>query len=219
MANRILSSLMLTALTGCGGGGDSTPPAAIPTASTASCATIALYGDSTDDGTDGSTRAHASIDPTAALQTLMDTRFGAGKVVVTNKAVGGTSSGDLVAVSPAFTLAVINFGINDSLHGVPIADYKANLRKLYRPGVVFKTPNPIYGEAYTSAPADDSAYVQAMREVSVELGAPLIDTNAYVLSLQDWRSLLPDGVHPTTVLYGLIAQNSMATLVPLTACK
>lgn len=201
--DQVMCFLPALFLAACGGGGDSVDQTQ---AAAAACrpVTVALYGDSTD----------AAPEARTSLQTLMDSRFGAGRVVVSTKAVSGTTSSDLPAVGGE-SLAVVNFGINDARAFASIDTYKANLRRLYRPGVIFKTPNPIWGHTYDPTDVDDQAYVQAMREVATELDAPLIETNGYVLGLQDWHALVADGLHPTPVLYGKIAEGSMSTLAPL----
>jgi lysophospholipase L1-like esterase len=171
---------------------------------------IALYGDSTNEGIDGSTKKLASVTPAQALQTALERRFGAGRVLVVNRAISGTTSRDLAATDRTFDLVVINFGINDARLGVPLDEYRANLLALRRPGLVLKTPNPLHSRPYSS-----DAHAQAMREVAKSIGAPLIDTHAHVGGLLDWRRMVPDGVHPNAELYGLVAEDSARVLAPL----
>lgn len=202
MAAKILLAALTATLvtcTACGGGGGDAGPAAPVAVAVSACPTVAFYGDST------------AVGLAPAMQAALDARFGAGRVVLANRAVSGTTSSDLAAVGDE-PIAVVNFGINDSRRPFAIADYKANLRRLYRPGVVFKTPNPIWGHQYDPADVDDQAYAQAMREVAAEVGAKLIDTNAYVLGLQDWPALVPDGLHPSAALYQVIAQQTVQAL-------
>src|SRR6185369_4285201 len=202
------ASALLSLLTACGGGGSG--PQQEPAAVKCAGVSIALYGDSTNDGVDGATHQRAQPDPQHALQAELDAALGPNRVGVSNRAISGSASADLRAISAEFDVAVVNFGINDAKLGVPLATYRANLRRLYRPGVVYKTPNPIWGEAYDVQP-----YAAAMRDVATELGAPVIETNGFVLGIDHWQAMVPDHLHPTAELYQLIAKETLQVVAPL----
>jgi lysophospholipase L1-like esterase len=193
-----------TALAACGGGGDTQvqPPTCTPRV-----VRVQVFGDSVN-------RAHAPY-----LQAELDRRFGAGAVLVDNRAVGGTTSEQLVtgtdglnAPWPGSVVAdvvLVNHGINDAYAplGVTIERYRANLRTLASApaAVILQTPSPTTAAVYDSAPR-----AAAMREVAAETGAQLADVQAYVLGLPGWTVYLPDGIHPDANLHGLIARDVTA---------
>jgi lysophospholipase L1-like esterase len=202
-AIRVSATLVISLLlAACGGGADGEGNVAEKT--TAVCtgsASVALLGDSTmlTDGSAG-----------PAMVAVFDREFGAGRVKVTNLAVGGSVSGQLVAAFPSekFDIVVDNHGINDCRLGVPVADYTANMRKLVDLGVnVIETQNPI-------ATHDCGAYQNAAAKVAEEAGVPLIDTESFVSAMPDWKVNTPDGVHPNQGLYTKIATNRAAELLP-----
>lgn len=168
---------------------------------------IALYGDSTNEGIDGATKKLASVTPAQALQKALERQIGPGRASVSGLAVSGTTSADITDTDPAFDLVVVNFGINDARLGVPLDAYRSNLIRLRRPGLVLKTPNPLHSRPYSS-----DAHAQVMRDVARSIGAPLIDTHAFVLGLPNWQRLVPDGAHPSVDLYRLIAEHSAQEL-------
>ncbi|MDB5820192.1 MAG: lipolytic protein family [Rhizobacter sp.] len=222
----LVASLLVTA---CGTAGHDR---IVDRPSVASCApkvvTLQLFGDSTMYGVDSITRSQAIPSPAQNLQAAMDARFGVGAVRVTLNAVSGTDSAQLLAgtdglnrpwpQSVSADLVVVNHGINDTdpARGISIDRYEANLRRLVALSpapVVFETPNPMKG---TNERLD--AFAQRMRDVAGSLALPVADTNTYVRTVPDWESFLPDYVHPTAAMYGLIVGNSLApVLVPLVA--
>lgn len=125
------------------------------------------------------------------------------------RAVGGTRSGMLLLGIDGMNTpwpgpvhaprVVINHGMNDARPWarIPIAKYKANLRRLVREApaeVILETPNP------STYPGRDTApYAQAMREVAAELGVQLIDVFSCFQQLPDWQNELTDQVHPSEV--------------------
>ncbi len=62
-----------------------------------------------------------------------------------------------------------------------------------------------------------------MREVAAEKGRPVIDVSAYVRSLQGWEAMVPDGVHPSELLYQQITQHKvgpeLAAMVAPLVCR
>jgi lysophospholipase L1-like esterase len=217
-------ALAALAIAACGGGGSdpapSTPPDAAPTCKPV--VTVQLFGDSTqwlafDDG---------------AIQAVLAARFG-NRVIVTNQAVPGTTSAELVAgtdgLNPPWPgnltadVAIVNHGINDASHHTPEADYAANLRAFAAGNgvtrVVLETPNPV-----ASWHTQNDAYTAIGREVAADTGTPLADVQAYVLGLPDWVQLLnDDGVHPSPELQRLIAENvtgpALAPIIERILCR
>lgn len=226
------AALVLAAtLVACGGGGGDSgtgagvdsPRGALQTAEISGCRTVRvqLFGDSTQYGQDGRTGTRASTTPGSALQAAMDARFGAGRVAVETRAVGGSTSTRLRDGTDGLNQAwpgsvdadivVVNHGINDALQGLPLETYADNLRALgTAPAarVLFETPNPVH-----DVPASTTAYAQRMRDVAAERALPLIDTEAFVLAQANWRALVPDGLHPTAALYARIGAGPLADAV------
>ena len=218
------------ALTGCGGGGESSAPA-LETAAAPVCnhvVKIQLFGDSTMWGyLAGGNGARAAVYPELALQQEMDQRFGYGAVVVSTRAVSGTTSGHLLAGTDGANkpwpqsvdadIAVVNHGINDVAWGVTHEVYRDHLEQFAASPVqmVFQTPLP------TSTAKTD--YAQIMRDVANYRGIPIADARAYVQSLPDWWQYATDGVHATSEGYSAVTRNALApVLFPLVAaarCK
>lgn len=108
---------------------------------------------------------------------------------------------------------VLNYGMNDGASAMPIATYKANLRKMadVHARVVFETPNP-------STHYDVAPYAQAMREVAAESRADVIDTYACMLKRSDWYNLLYDGTHPTPEGLQYIVETCVAPVITQLGC-
>lgn len=191
MAPWLILGLVLF-LVACGGGGNAKP---------ATERTLQLFGDSTQRN----------------MAPLFVARFGAR---VESRAVGSTTTQMLLdgtdGKNPPWPgactadVVMVNHGLNDAgtvLH-VALDQYRANLRRLASAPtlVVFETPNPI--DPLQASPAaqgiDVDVYADAVRQVGAELGVRVIDVHRYVLSLQDWRDHIPDGVHPDQVLMARI---------------
>jgi hypothetical protein len=100
--------------------------------------------------------------------------------------------------SVAAEIVVINHGINDAKRHT---NYAANLQAFVGPGVVFETPNPVYGKNFDTA--ENAALMR-------KIGTGTIDVHGYVSTLPNWQAMVPDGVHPDAALHALIAQNVMA---------
>lgn len=208
---RFLALLFPLALVGCGGGGSSDPARPAVVVCTPAFVTIALYGDSTQAGFDGS--ALVLKTPTILLQEDLDSRFGRGSTLVVNHGVGSTTALDLIrgdGVNQPWPkgvqadLVVDNHGINDATNYADVTVYKAALRTIAMSSpvpLIFETPNQVHG-------ADTGLYAQAMREVAQEFGLPVADVNPY-LSL----GLLSDWAHPSQEGYDLLVKNILAPVV------
>jgi lysophospholipase L1-like esterase len=222
-----LPALLLSViLVACGGGGSDAPPTEAPS----TCTPIAqvrvqLFGDSTMVGYTAETDAAAQHAPVVMLQQILDARFGAGATLVTVRAMGGTTSGELLngtdTVNQAWPksvdadIVVINHGINDLTHVGNVATYRANLQALAAntagAKLVLETPNVV-------AEHDLSPYAQAMRDVAKAAGAPVADTFAFTSALPDWHARLSDWAHPRDAFYQQIVTTSLApAVVPVVA--
>jgi len=182
---------------------------------------IQLFGDSTQWGYDGKTEQAVAQPPVALLQAAMDARFGAGAVVVSERAVPGTTSGQLLNGTDGRNrpwprevdadIVVVNHALNDSNEHVPLATYERQLAALHP--TVFETPNAITVD-WPAPP-----YVAAMRKVAAAQHAPVADVDAWMRAQPNWKSLLSeDGLHPTQAGYReIVLKVLMPTLEPLVA--
>jgi lysophospholipase L1-like esterase len=182
---------------------------------------IQLFGDSTQWGYDSKTEQPVAQPPVAVLQSAMDARFGAGAVIVTERAVPGTTSGQLLAGTDGRNrpwprevdadIVVVNHALNDSNEHVPLATYERQIAAL-RP-TVFETPNAITVD-WPAPP-----YVAAMRKVAAAQHAPVADVDAWMRAQPNWKSLLSDdGLHPSQAGYReIVLKVLMPTLEPLVA--
>ncbi len=180
---------------------------------------IQLFGDSTQWGYDAKTDQPVAQPPVAVLQSAMDARFGAGAVIVTERAVPGTTSGQLLAGTDGRNrpwprevdadIVVVNHALNDSNEHVPLATYERQLAALHP--TVFETPNAITVD-WPAPP-----YVAAMRKVAAAQHAPVADVDAWMRAQPNWKSLLSDdGLHPTQDGYReIVLKVLMPTLEPL----
>jgi hypothetical protein len=180
---------------------------------------VQMYGDSTQD------RAYRF----GNLEAELIARFGSGRVMLVNQAVGGTDSTQLVAGTDKRNLPwpqnvsadilMMKHGANDAWRHIPLDTFTADMRLFaQQQPIVLETPNP-WNHAAVSPEVDETPpYADAIRAVAEETGSPLADTRAYVLSLPGWGSMLEDGVHQTPELDALIAKNVTApALAPIIA--
>jgi hypothetical protein len=214
----VLTAAFAACLVACGGGGGDPAPTQTQSACQDSV-TVQMYGDSTQD------RAFRF----GNLQHELDTRFGTGRVFLINQAVGGTDSTQLVAGTDkrnppwpqnvSGDILMMKHGANDAWRHIPIGTFSANLRLFaQQKPIVLETPNP-WNHAAVSPDVDETPpYADAIRAVGEEMGVPVADTRAYVLSLPGWGAMLDDGVHQTPELDALVAKNVTApALAPIIA--
>jgi lysophospholipase L1-like esterase len=193
---KLLTTTALCLLTACGGGGGGESLAQPAAASCISgrAVVVELFGDSTNITKDEVGNING---PGTNLQAYMDATFGPGQVVVRSKAIGGTTSQNLIdgqdrlntpwPTSKSGDVVLVNHGINDFFASTPLDAYRANLAAFVKAGAILQTPLPTYTH---------TEYPRVMREVAQATGADLIDLNAW-MSQQDWRAWTPDQLHPT----------------------
>jgi lysophospholipase L1-like esterase len=159
------------------------------------------------------------------VQAELDRRFGAGAVLVRNRAVPGSTSEQLVSgtdglnapwpASVAADVVLVNHGINDAYAPLGIAPerYRANMLALASgPAVVaLQTSSPT-----TAAVYDTAANAATVRDIAAQVRTPLADVQAYVLGLPNWQGHMPDGIHPNAVLHAMIARDvTVPAIAPL----
>lgn len=124
-----------------------------------------------------------------------------------------------MALSDA-NVVIINHAINDQWR-MDVDTYKACLSSLaikakaHGKKVIFETPNP----TRDAGPDSLGVYVNAMKAVAAQQGAPVIDQYNYLLSYLNGQSpytICPDGLHPSDGVYvmkGKYAANSFAAIM------
>jgi hypothetical protein len=161
-------------------------------------------------------------DGRAALQVVMDARFGKGIVTIENRAVGGTNSEQLIAGTDGLNLPwpqslkadiiIMNHAAND-LGRESMTQYQANLRIFGSAGtpILYQTPNAM-------ASQQNAPYAATIMVTAQSLRDPVADVFTYTSDLADWPTRLIDGTHPNPALYLEIVQKVQApALVPLVA--
>lgn len=193
---RLFSLLTAAALAACGGGAGSSP---FEPTQPASCATrvvsIAIIGDSTALGFNGTHGLPTDKGPQQLVQAAMDAEFGAGSTVVTDLAVSGTTALQVPHINA--DVGVIVDGINDMRTEMETpAQFQAAL--LASGATLVVTQNPIADRGWPEAD-----FVAAARSA----GLPVADVNAWMLAQPDWLSLLGDAFHPSNAGYAAIYTN------------
>jgi lysophospholipase L1-like esterase len=178
---------------------------------------IAFYGDSTIRGYKTHSGAQVAI---STPQAFAESLAPAWRVVVRNEGADSSRVEHLLAgtdgrhaawhaylPSSGVNIVIINHA---SKNGNPVAQYKADMRRVVRlarengKAVILMTPNPI-------SEGGLEPYVEAMRQLALEEKVPLIDVFAY---LKDYMArtgasiseLVPDGYHPADEVYVLIGK-------------
>jgi lysophospholipase L1-like esterase len=228
-------------MSACGGGGSTPAPQAASSseqpvpASKKSTVKIALYGDSTMWGTTykNGTYSQSPNNPTAALQTLLQAKYGPGVTVENHALPGSTAPENLWGQPPASInwatamaqssadIVVINLGINDAYApDEELADFTyclgqfVQIARQYGKTVVLQTSNPIN----TDHEAILGQLVAAEKALAAPLSVPLIDDWSVVqANIPNWQAHTPDNVHPDDGLYQYEATVAIATLAPLVA--
>jgi hypothetical protein len=151
-------------------------------------------------------------------QAALDQRYGAGAVVIDDRAVGGSYSQKLVDGTDGLNrpwpqdvtapITTMDHGLNDVVFSDEV--YRANLLKLVP--TVYVTPTTMRSTAGEAARAHHMAAI--MREVAAQLGRPVADVDAFTSTYAGWDGLLFDDVHPGAEGCRLIADK---VLVPALA--
>ena len=179
---------------------------------------IQLFGDSTQFGYDGKTGKQTAHPPAVVLQSLMDERFGVGAVIVTERAVPGSASAQLLAGTDGRNrpwpqevdadIVVVNHALNDADTKVPLQKYAEQLRRLHP--TVYETPNPV------TIGWPSPKYARVMRQVAAEQHAPVADVETWMRAQPHWQRHLTDRLHPDDATYGeIVRQVLMPALEPL----
>lgn len=241
MAKQLVASclgMLVVAYSGC----DAIEPtlAAQKTQQTkANTVVIEMYGDSTAAGCTPTPGAQAILpchtagyavanpSPEATLESLLQSKYGAG-VTVVNRGVAGNTiptflSGDGVNLPWARQVAqskaqivTLNFGINDSNPAAkePADAFRRNLFDLIRIAkasgkiVVVETASPVNNHLFAALPS----YVAASIAAANESGVQVINQYGYLTSQSRWNAMLADTVHPTQAGYNLRARIEFETL-------
>jgi acyl-CoA thioesterase-1 len=197
---------------------------------------IAMYGDSTTYGTvflNGAYSVTANSEP-SVLGSLLP------GAIIENHGGGGSTSFDLLngagtgrtpqewlpnnwwqemAASKA-DIVTINLGMNDAFYTdenffkQAITDLVTIARNAGKT-VIVETPNPLAG--YYTEPWRDrvAAYAAEAAAAARAAGATVVDQWAGVQKMPEWRSHLPDGIHPDDAMYAFKADLAAAALAPL----
>ncbi|MGC1360124.1 MAG: arylesterase [Silvibacterium sp.] len=176
---------------------------------------IVCFGDSLTAGA-GAPAGHTYPD---SLQTLLDSRGYHYRVL--NMGISGDTSKDavtrlnsVIAAHPA--IAVVEFGGNDGLRGLPIAATRANLDQiiatLQHAGIKVAlagiTLPPNYGQDYIQGITE--TYVLAAKKFRVPL-LPFLLANVYTVP----GAIQSDGIHATAKGNALVAENVFTLLKPM----
>lgn len=176
---------------------------------------IVCFGDSLTAG-HGAPAGHSYPD---YLQRLLDSRGYHYRVL--NMGISGDTTKDGVDRLPSVAaahpvIAVVEFGGNDALRGLPITATSSNLDRmistLQHAGVKVAlagiTLPPNYGEDYIHA--IDQIYANAAKKFHVPL-LPFILIHVYNVP----GAIQADGIHPTAKGNALVAQNVFALIKPM----
>lgn len=177
--------------------------------------TIVCFGDSLTAG-HGASAGHSYPD---YLQRLLDSHGYHYRVL--NMGISGDTSKDGVERLPNVlaahpSIAVVEFGGNDVLRGLPISATRANLDRiiatLQHAGIKVAlagiTLPPNYGSDYIRSIGQ--TYALAAKKFNVPL-LPFILTNVYTVP----GAIQPDGIHPTDKGNALVARNIFTLLKPM----
>lgn len=179
--------------------------------------TIDYYGDSTiwGYGSGSGTRvaapapaAFAAALPNSARHTVRNEGVNSSDACqLLNGRDGKHPAWDTQMASSDADVVIINHAINDQWR-MDVGTYKSCLTSLavkakaHGKKVIFETPNPT-----RDAGADSlGVYVNAMKAVAAQQGAPVIDQYNYLLSYlngQSPYSICPDGLHPNDAVYAM----------------
>ncbi|HEX4310062.1 MAG TPA: arylesterase [Acidobacteriaceae bacterium] len=190
------------------------PPPPVP-APTRALPVIACFGDSITAGP-GIDPGHTWPDD---LQADLDRRGYHYKVV--NAGISGNTSkdgvdrlNDVLRLHPA--IVVVEFGGNDGLRGLPIADTRRNLSTIV--ATLLHAGSKVVLAGITLPPNYGSDYIQPFNETFRLIAAqyhvpllPMLYANVYTVP----GAIQEDGVHPTAKGAQLLTDNFLPLLLPL----
>lgn len=194
--------------------------------------TIDYYGDSTIWGYGSGSGGRVNVPAPAAFAAALPN---ASRHTVRNEGVNSSDACQLLngrdGKHPAWDtqmassdadVVIINHAINDQWR-MDVNTYKSCLTslavkaKVHGKKVIFETPNPTRDAGSNSL----GVYVNAMKAVAVQQGAPVIDQYNHLLSYLNGQSpytICPDGLHPSDTVYvmkGKYAASSFAAIMAL----
>jgi len=176
---------------------------------------IVCFGDSITAGY-GVEPGHAWPDD---LQTMLDSRGFHYRVV--NAGVSGNTSKDGVDRLPAVlrlhpALVVVEFGGNDGLRGLPIADTRRNLSTIV--STLLRSGSKVVLAGITLPPNYGTDYIRPFDEtyrlLAAQYHVPLLpELYAHVYTVPG--AIQEDGIHPTAKGAQLVAEQFLPLLLPL----
>ncbi|MFZ0690114.1 MAG: arylesterase [Acidobacteriaceae bacterium] len=176
---------------------------------------IVCFGDSITAGY-GVASGHAYPDD---LQTDLDSRGFHYKIV--NAGVSGNTSKDgvdrlkeVLRLHPA--IVIVEFGGNDGLRGIPIADTRRNLSTLV--STLLQAGSKVILAGITLPPNYGADYIdqfdETYRLVATKFHVPLLpELYAHIYTVPG--AIQDDGIHPTAKGAQLVADNFLPLLLPL----
>ena len=201
--------------TGSSGATTSAGSTSTPTTTPTTGQVIEYYGDSTIWGYGSGTGVRVATPAPAAFAAALPA---ARNYSVINEGVNGSTACQLLngtdgkhpawdtqMASSKATVVILNHAINDEWIE-DLATYRSCLSSLSQKAkqhgkkVVFETPNPTRDSGVNGL----DVYVNAMKAVAVQEGAPVIDQYKYLsayLNGQSAYTICPDGLHPTDAVY------------------
>jgi lysophospholipase L1-like esterase len=196
---------------------------------------ISFYGDSTAFGTtlgpDGVTYIKSPMNEPSLLNQMLQARFGE-DISVVNRGIGGSTSSDWLWGQRQITkswaqematsdsdIVIINTGINDAyVSTFSFEDYEFAMgqfvlqAKAAGKQIALAAPNPTNDG--TGSTVWSYQHIQAA--VAQENAVPFISQFlAITTNVPDWKSYLPDKIHPNDDLYRFKANISYVALVKM----
>lgn len=181
---------------------------------------IELHGDSTQRGGLQPPRPY-SLRPVELLQGLLDKYAGLAVWHVVDKAIGAQSAKEAMTepqvpygdktfpewmqLSTA-EIVVANWGINDAADATidqwQFASYHRSARDwclATNKTFVSETANPVTISPSLTARVNE--FNTRLKEQAAFWGWPVVDTDACVRAIPGWEGLIPDGLHPSAMVY------------------
>nr|WP_241022480.1 SGNH/GDSL hydrolase family protein [Burkholderia sp. Se-20373] len=186
-----------------------------------------MEGDSTFYGLQATGRS--ANPPPTVLQAELQNTFGPTITTINSGVSSSTVSESLYGIAPHYSqplasrlggmsaqIVIMNYGLNDSANSSLssyIADLNTWIDVVTANGKVpvLEEPNPSCNPAMAQLPQ----FVVAMDKVAQQRGVQIIQQYAYIQSLPNWQSMLPDCLHPNDDLYRIKADREYAVVAPI----